>query len=48
MDLAEIGAYDAERTGLCGVNRLALTDADATGCGHDGAARATAHGPLRG
>ncbi|MFJ9561111.1 M20 family metallo-hydrolase [Streptomyces fuscichromogenes] len=31
MDLAEIGAYDDERTGLRGVNRLALTDADATG-----------------
>ncbi|MFJ3799042.1 M20 family metallo-hydrolase [Streptomyces sp. NPDC090088] len=30
-DLAEIGAYDDERTGLRGVNRLALTDADATG-----------------
>ncbi|MBA6440409.1 M20/M25/M40 family metallo-hydrolase [Streptomyces sp. GMR22] len=29
MDLAEIGAYDDERTGLRGVNRLALTDADA-------------------
>ncbi|MET8976949.1 Zn-dependent hydrolase [Streptomyces sp. NPDC004539] len=27
--LAEIGAYDDERTGLRGVNRLALTDADA-------------------
>ncbi|TVZ79078.1 Zn-dependent hydrolase [Streptomyces sp. BK340] len=31
MDLAEIGAYDDERTGLRGVNRLALTDADAVG-----------------
>ncbi|MER7694485.1 M20 family metallo-hydrolase [Streptomyces sp. NPDC097610] len=31
MDLAEIGAYDDERTGLRGVNRLALTDADAAG-----------------
>jgi N-carbamoyl-L-amino-acid hydrolase len=31
MDLAEIGAYQDERTGLCGVNRLALTDADAAG-----------------
>lgn len=31
MDLAEIGAYDDERTGLRGVNRLALTDADAEG-----------------
>ncbi|MFE7708398.1 M20 family metallo-hydrolase [Streptomyces sp. NPDC057486] len=31
MDLADIGAYDDERTGLRGVNRLALTDADATG-----------------
>ncbi|MER6983020.1 hypothetical protein [Streptomyces carpinensis] len=30
-DLAEIGAYDDERTGLRGVNRLALTDADAAG-----------------
>ncbi|MBI0383150.1 hypothetical protein JBE27_44580, partial [Streptomyces albiflaviniger] len=29
MDLAEIGAHDDERTGLRGVNRLALTDADA-------------------
>ncbi|MFC7640948.1 hypothetical protein ACFQX6_08035 [Streptosporangium lutulentum] len=29
MDLAEIGAYDDERTGLRGVDRLALTDADA-------------------
>ncbi|MFD0441904.1 hypothetical protein ACFQ10_03625 [Streptomyces indonesiensis] len=27
MGLAEIGAYDDERTGLRGVNRLALTDA---------------------
>jgi N-carbamoyl-L-amino-acid hydrolase len=31
MELAEIGAYDDERTGLRGVNRLALTDADAEG-----------------
>ncbi|MCO6006956.1 Zn-dependent hydrolase [Actinoallomurus purpureus] len=31
MDLAEIGAYDDERTGLRGVNRLALTDVDAAG-----------------
>ncbi|MGW0710110.1 M20 family metallo-hydrolase [Streptomyces sp. NPDC002643] len=31
MDLAEIGAYDDERTGLRGVDRLALTDADAAG-----------------
>ncbi|NEB00899.1 Zn-dependent hydrolase [Streptomyces sp. SID13726] len=31
MDLAEIGAYDDERTGLRGVNRLALTDAAAAG-----------------
>ncbi|MFE7327480.1 Zn-dependent hydrolase [Streptomyces sp. NPDC057565] len=31
MDLADIGAYDDERTGLRGVNRLALTDTDATG-----------------
>lgn len=31
MDLAEIGAYQDERTGLRGVNRLALTDADAAG-----------------
>ncbi|UKY47716.1 M20 family metallo-hydrolase [Streptomyces inhibens] len=30
-DLAEIGAYEDERTGLHGVNRLALTDADAAG-----------------
>ncbi|MFI0712531.1 Zn-dependent hydrolase [Streptomyces inhibens] len=30
-DLAEIGAYEDERTGLRGVNRLALTDADAAG-----------------
>ncbi|MFF3337092.1 hypothetical protein ACFYWX_47725 [Streptomyces sp. NPDC002888] len=30
-DLAEIGAYDDERTGLLGVDRLALTDADAAG-----------------
>jgi N-carbamoyl-L-amino-acid hydrolase len=30
-DLAEIGAYQDERTGLRGVNRLALTDADAAG-----------------
>lgn len=29
MDLAGIGAYDDEHTGLRGVNRLALTDADA-------------------
>ncbi|MFG2578985.1 Zn-dependent hydrolase [Streptomyces malaysiensis] len=31
MDLAEIGAYDDEPTGLRGVNRQALTDADAAG-----------------
>ncbi|MBD3002774.1 hypothetical protein [Streptomyces sp. 5-10] len=31
MDPAEIGAYDDEHTGLRGVNRLALTDADAAG-----------------
>ncbi|MWA15100.1 Zn-dependent hydrolase [Streptomyces sp. BA2] len=31
MDLAETGAYDDGRTGLRGVNRLALTDADAAG-----------------
>lgn len=31
MELAEIGAYHDERTGLRGVNRLALTDADAEG-----------------
>ncbi|MFB6783206.1 Zn-dependent hydrolase [Streptomyces sp. NPDC056352] len=31
MDLADIGGYDDERTGLRGVNRLALTDTDATG-----------------
>ncbi|MGW7368835.1 hydantoinase/carbamoylase family amidase [Streptomyces sp. NPDC054841] len=31
MDLATVGAYDDERTGLRGVNRLALTDADAAG-----------------
>ncbi|WP_246238663.1 diaminopropionate ammonia-lyase [Acrocarpospora corrugata] len=31
MDLAEVGAYDDERSGLRGVNRLALTDADAEG-----------------
>ncbi|MGP8304413.1 Zn-dependent hydrolase [Streptomyces inhibens] len=30
-DLAGIGAYEDERTGLRGVNRLALTDADAAG-----------------
>lgn len=29
--LAQIGAYEDERTGLTGVNRLALTDADAEG-----------------
>lgn len=29
MELARIGAYTDERTGLVGVNRLALTDADA-------------------
>src|SRR3954467_12593063 len=29
--LAEIGAYTDERTGLAGVNRLALGDADAEG-----------------
>lgn len=31
MGLAEVGAFDDERTGLRGVNRLALTDADAAG-----------------
>lgn len=31
MELAEVGAYTDERTGLRGVNRLALTDADAEG-----------------
>lgn len=31
MRLAEIGAYTDERTGLRGVNRLALTDADGAG-----------------
>jgi beta-ureidopropionase / N-carbamoyl-L-amino-acid hydrolase len=31
MELAEIGAYSDARTGLRGVNRLALTDADAEG-----------------
>ncbi|HVE84394.1 MAG TPA: M20 family metallo-hydrolase [Myxococcales bacterium] len=31
MALAEVGAYRDERTGLTGVNRLALTDADAQG-----------------
>jgi N-carbamoyl-L-amino-acid hydrolase len=31
MQLAKVGAYDDERTGLVGVNRLALTDADAAG-----------------
>ncbi|MEU1056693.1 M20 family metallo-hydrolase [Streptomyces sp. NPDC005876] len=31
MELAEFGAYDDEQTGLRGVNRLALTDADAQG-----------------
>ncbi|MET8246557.1 M20/M25/M40 family metallo-hydrolase [Streptomyces sp. NPDC005202] len=31
MDLAEIGAYGDKHTGLRGVNRLALTDADAAG-----------------
>jgi N-carbamoyl-L-amino-acid hydrolase len=31
MELAEIGAYSDNRTGLRGVNRLALTDADAEG-----------------
>lgn len=31
MRLAEVGAYTDERTGLRGVNRLALTDADARG-----------------
>jgi N-carbamoyl-L-amino-acid hydrolase len=30
-DLGEIGAYDDERTGLRGVNRMALTDADRDG-----------------
>jgi N-carbamoyl-L-amino-acid hydrolase len=29
MELKEIGAYDDEATGLRGVRRLALTDADA-------------------
>ena len=32
MALAKIGAYRCERTGLWGVNRLALSDADADGC----------------
>ena len=32
--LGAIGAYDDERTGLRGVNRLALTDADAAGRRH--------------
>ena len=40
MELAEIGAYHDERTGLRGVNRLALTDADAEG------RRLSAHVPL--
>lgn len=31
MALAKNSAYDDERTGLRGVNRLALTDADAVG-----------------
>jgi N-carbamoyl-L-amino-acid hydrolase len=31
MELAEVGAYDDLQTGLRGVNRLALTDADAQG-----------------
>ncbi|GAA2768558.1 Zn-dependent hydrolase [Streptomyces paradoxus] len=31
MELAEIGAYEDEQTGLRGVRRLALTDADAEG-----------------
>lgn len=31
MTLAEVGAYDDERSGLRGVNRLALTDEDARG-----------------
>lgn len=31
MELAEIGAYDDEPTGLRGVNRVALTDTDAVG-----------------
>jgi beta-ureidopropionase / N-carbamoyl-L-amino-acid hydrolase len=31
MELATIGSYEDERTGLVGVNRLALTDADAAG-----------------
>ena len=31
MELAQVGAYPDERTGLRGVNRLALTDADAQG-----------------
>jgi len=31
MELGEVGAYKDERTGLVGVNRLALTEADAKG-----------------
>lgn len=31
MELATVGSYEDERTGLVGVNRLALTDADAEG-----------------
>jgi len=31
MALAEVGAYEDERTGLRGVNRLTLTDAEVTG-----------------
>ena len=31
MELATVGSYEDERTGLVGVNRLALTDADAAG-----------------
>jgi N-carbamoyl-L-amino-acid hydrolase len=31
MELATVGSYEDERSGLCGVNRLALTDADALG-----------------
>src|SRR5688500_7889800 len=31
MDLGKIGAYKDERTGLMGVNRLALTEADGLG-----------------
>ena len=31
MELARVGAYTDERTGLVGVNRLALTDDEAVG-----------------